>query len=337
MLRAEIIGVGSYVPERVLTNFDMEKFLDTSDEWIRKRTGIEERRWAAAGECTSDLALKASQEALKSAGIAASDIEMIIFATLTPDHFFPGTGCFLQEKLGLPGIPALDIRQQCTGFIYGLSIADHFIRCGTYKKILLVGSEVHSSGLDRTTRGRDVTVLFGDGSGAVVLSAKEVSDSDKDSYVHGSHLHADGRGAKELWIPAPGSALGRPDRIDHEVLDEGLHYPHMNGKKVFIAAVTKMAESLNQCLKEYGATVKDVDRFFFHQANLRINDAVAEQLQIPPEKVFNTIQKFGNTTAATIPLGMHEALKAGELKKGMLVALAAFGSGYTWGASVLRY
>ncbi|MCB0405154.1 MAG: ketoacyl-ACP synthase III [Bdellovibrionales bacterium] len=337
MLRAEIIGVGSYVPERVLTNFDMEKFLDTSDEWIRKRTGIEQRHWAAVGQSTSDLALQASQDALKSAGLSATDLDMIIFATLTPDHFFPGTGCFLQEKLGVAGIATLDIRQQCTGFLYGLSIADHFIRCGTYKKILLVGSEVHSSGLDRTTRGRDVTVLFGDGSGAVILSAKEVRNPEKDSFVLGGELHADGRGAKELWVPAPGSALGRADRVDHEVLEAGLHYPQMNGKKVFIAAVTKMAESLTNCLEEHGVTVQDVDRFFFHQANLRINDAVAEQLSIPREKVFNTIQKFGNTTAATIPLGMHEALKAGELKKGMLVALAAFGSGYTWGASLLRY
>lgn len=337
MMRSEIVGIGSFVPQRVVTNFDLEKMMDTSDEWIKKRTGIEQRRWVSVGQGTSDLGVEAARSALKKADLKAEDLDLIIFGTLSPDHFFPGTGCFLQEKLGCPGVPAIDIRQQCSAFIYGLSIGDQFIRSGTFKNILLVGAEVHSNGLDRTPRGRDVGVLFGDGAGAVVMRATEAKDVAKDSFIINSKIHADGRGARDLWTEAPGSALGRPDRVDHEVLDKGLHYPQMNGRKVFVAAVTKMSETLMNCLDECHLKVEDVDRFFFHQANLRINDAVAEALKIPPEKVYNTIQKYGNTTAATIPLGMDDAVQSGQLEKGMLIALAAFGSGYTWGSAVVRY
>ncbi len=335
MIRSRITGVGSYVPSRVVTNDDLKKFMDTSDEWIRQRTGIEERRWSE-GETCSDLALQATQRALAAAKLDKSQIDLIVFATLSPDHDFPGTGCYLQAKLGLPGVPALDIRQQCSGFLYGLSIADQFIRSGMYKNILLVGSEIHSTGLDKSTRGRDVTVLFGDGAGAVVVSRAEVKDSAKDSFVYSTHLHAEGSFADELCLPAPGCANGA-ERMSQKMLDEGLHYPKMNGKKVFTSAVRRMSEVIAEGLQANQLGLKDIDLFLFHQANLRINEAVAQQLQIPWDKVFNTIQKYGNTTAATLPLGMDDAIKAGKLKPGMRVAMAAFGSGFTWASAVMRY
>ncbi len=335
--RAVITGVGSYVPPRVVTNNDLSKFMETSDEWITQRSGIRERRWALPEQNNYDLAWEATQLALKDAGIAKEDLGMIIFATLNPDYFFPGNGVFLQEKMGLPFVPALDIRQQCSGFVYALSVADQYIRSGFTKHILVVGSEIHSRGLDKTTRGRDVTVLFGDGAGAVVVSAKEIKDPAKDPFIYSTHLHSDGRGARNLWIAAPGPANDKEDRLTHAMIDEGLHYPKMDGRKVFMEAVVRMGEVLQEGLKANNLSINDIDLFLFHQANLRINEAVAEQLKIPREKVFNTIQKFGNTTAATIPLGMHEAIKAGALKKGMRVGMAAFGSGYTWASAILRY
>lgn len=336
-LRSTITGVGSYVPPRVVTNNDLAKFIETSDEWITQRSGIRERRWALPEQMNADLAREACEKAIASAGIDKSEIGLIVFATLNPDHFFPGNGVFLQEKMGMHGTPALDIRQQCSGFVYGLSVADQFIRSGMYRHVLVVGSEIHSRGLDKTTRGRDVTVLFGDGAGAVVVSGTEIANPATDSYIYSTHLHSDGRGAKNLWMPAPGPAMHGEERITHEMLDEGLHYPKMDGKRVFVEAVTRMGEVLKEGLEHNRLKIDDIDVFLFHQANLRINEAVGESLKIPREKVFNTIQKFGNTTAATIPLGMDEALKAGVLKKGMRVAMAAFGSGYTWASAVLRY
>jgi 3-oxoacyl-[acyl-carrier-protein] synthase-3 len=334
--RSEIIGVGSFVPPNVFTNFDIEKMMDTTDEWIQQRTGIVERHWVDESTSTSDLALEASLLAIKNAGIDKNEIDMIIFATLSPDHEFPGTGCFLQAKLNLPGIAVLDIRQQCTGFLYALSIADKFLLTGTSKNILIVGAEVHSKGLDKTPHGRNVAVLFGDGAGAVVVSRKELNDPLKDSRIFSTHLYADGSFAKELWIPAPGTGLGK-ERATHQMLEEGLQYPQMNGKTVFVHATKRMSECLMTAVTEAGVTFKEIDLFLFHQANLRINSKVAEMLSIPEEKVFNTIQNYGNTTAATIPLGMDDAIKAGVLKKGMLVASAAFGSGFTWASAVWRY
>lgn len=336
-LNSRISGVGAYVPPKVFTNNDLEKMMDTSDEWIVQRTGIKQRHWVDQKTGTSDLALEAAKEAIEDAGLTKDDIDMIIFATLSPDHDFPGSACFLQDKLGLPGIPALDIRQQCSGFLYGLSIADKFIRSGSNKNILLVGAEIHSKGLDRTPRGRAVSVLFGDGAGAVVVSATEVKDPKKDGHVMTTHLHADGAFAKELWLPGPGNAFDSNERFNQAMLDEGLHYPQMNGKTVFVHAVKRMAETLGEACKAAGVTLNDVDLFLFHQANLRINDKVGEVLGIPAEKVFNTIQNYGNTTAATIPLGMRDAVKAGKLKRGMLVASAAFGSGFTWASGIWRY
>jgi 3-oxoacyl-[acyl-carrier-protein] synthase-3 len=333
--RSEILGVGSYVPPKIVTNFDLEKMLDTTDDWIQQRSGIVTRHWAEANVSTSDLALEASLLAIKNSGLDKSEIDMIIFATVSPDHDFPGTGCFLQAKLGISEITVLDICQQCTGFLYALSIADKFILSGTHKNILIVGAELQSKGLDLTPNGRNISVLFGDGAGAVVLSRREVKDPKTDSKVFSTYLYADGNFAKELWIPGPGSAFGA-HRVEHSMIDEGLCYPYMNGKLVFVHASKRMAECLLHAVDKSGFKMDDIDLFLFHQANLRINSKVAELLAIPEDKVFNTIQKYGNTTAATIPLGMDDAMKAGKLKKGMLVASAAFGSGFTWASAVWR-
>lgn len=331
---AYIKGIGAYVPPKALTNFDLEEQMDTSDEWIQQRTGIKKRHWVEGDTSTTDLAVEAVKEALEDAELKKEDIDCIIFATLSPDHDFPGNGCWLQAKMDMGGIPAFDIRQQCTGFVYGLSMADAFIRIGQYKNILLIGAEIHSKGLDKTPEGRNVAVLFGDGAGACVISAREPSEG---GGLIAHDLFADGNHAKELWLPAPGTALDPEHRITKAMLDEKLHYPVMNGRQVFMNAVKRMSESLTMTLKKQGKTIDDVDMFFFHQANLRINDKVGEILGIPPEKVFNTIQDYGNTTAATIPLGMRDAKNAGALKPGMLVGMAAFGSGFTWGSSLLRY
>ena len=339
MHASKITGVGAYLPSQIVTNDDLSKLMDTSDEWIQKRTGIKQRRWVEE-ECTSDLALEATKKALESAGVDKSELDMIIFATLSPDHDFPGSACFLQAKLGIEPIALLDVRQQCTGFIYALSVADQYIKTGMYQKILVVGAEVHSTGLDKTTKGRDVSVLFGDGAGAVVIEATQIPGGSSDAQVFSTHLWADGNFAKELWAPGPGSNLsggsGR-ERLSQAHFDEGLHYAHMNGKKVFTHAIKRMCESIHLALAANDKTLEDVDLFLFHQANLRINQTVANQLKIPEEKVFNTIENYGNTTAATLPIGMNDAVKAGKLKPGMLVALSAFGSGFTWASALLRW
>ena len=329
MRRTAVLGVGKFLPERVVTNDDLAEMFDTSDEWIQQRTGIVERRFAEAGIGSADLAVPAAEEAVKAAGLNLSDIEFIIFATLNPDYFFPGSGCILQAKLGLPGIGALDVRNQCSGFIYGLSVADAFIRLGTYNRVLLVGAEVHSTGLEFADSGRDVTVLFGDGAGAVVLGPTE-----EDNGILSTHLHADGRFAKDLWIEIP-SGLHMP-RVSHALLEQGRHYPRMKGKKVFKMAVEKMPEVINEALMANRLTIEDVDLFIPHQANYRINEFVRQQLGLPPEKVYHNIQRYGNTTAASIPIALNEAMKEGRAKKGDLIALASFGSGFTWASCLLR-
>lgn len=336
MYYSEIIGCGMYVPPGVVTNHDLSSMMETSHDWIIQRSGIEERRWVSPDVTTTDLALKASEEAIKNAGIDKKEIDCILFATLSPDHDFPGNACFLQPKLGLTDIPAIDVRQQCSGFIYAMSIADAFIKSGQYKTILVVGAEIHSKGLDKSTRGRDVAVLFGDGAGAVIMKRKEVKDCLNDSFVWSTHLFAEGSSAKELWTEAPGMALGA-NRMDHEMVEAGKHFPSMNGKKVFANAVRRLCECTLLALETNKLNLEDIDLFLFHQANMRINQMVAQELKIPEDKVFNTIQKYGNTTAATIPIGMAEAVKAGKLKKGSLVASAVFGSGFTWASSVYRW
>ena len=335
-INSKILGTGGYVPPKVVTNHDLEKMMDTSNEWIISRSGIETRCWVDDETSTSDLAYEASIEAIKNSGINSKNIDLILVASISGDADFPGVACFLQDKLGLNGIATLDIRQQCSGFVYGMVLADNFIKCGQYKNILFVGAEIHSKGLDKTTEGRDISVLFGDGAGAIILSAVESNDSESESCVLTSDLHSDGKFAKELWMPAPGNCHG-PARMSQEIIDKGLHFPYMNGKVVFVNAVRRMSETVLTSLKKMNLEVKDVDLFLFHQANLRINQKVADMLKIAPDNVFNTIQKYGNTTAATIPIGLNDAVKAGKLKRGDLVVFAAFGSGFTWGSVVLRY
>jgi 3-oxoacyl-[acyl-carrier-protein] synthase-3 len=336
MFNSEIIGCGMYVPPGVVTNHDLEKRMETSHDWIVQRSGIEERRWVSPDVSTSDLALKACEEAIANAGIDRQEIDCILFATLSPDFYFPGAACILQPKLGLTEIPAIDVRQQCSGFIYAISMADAFIKCGQYKTILVVGAEIHSRGMDITTQGRDVAVLFGDGAGAILMRRKEVQDCIQESFIWSTHLFSEGAGAKDLWNEAPGMGVGKA-LIDPDVIAQGRHYPSMNGKKVFANAIRRMCECMMLALEKNKLKLTDIDLFLFHQANMRINQMVASELKIPQDKVFNTIQKYGNTTAATIPIGMAEAVKAGKLKKGSLVASAVFGSGYTWGSAVYRW
>lgn len=331
MKNAKIVGIGSYVPDRVVTNFDLEKLMDTSDAWIRERTGIQERRFAEPGlETVSYMGAQASKEALKDANLKVEDIDFIIFATLSPDYVFPGSGCVMQQHLQHYGIGALDVRNQCSGFIYGLSIADQFIKTGMYKNILVVGSEVHSTGLDMTTRGRDVAVLFGDGAGAVVLTATD----EKGKGILSSHLHADGRHAKELWAEDPGSS--KKERLTVEMIEQGTIYPHMNGRYVFKHAIIRFVEVITEALKANGYSRDDVDLIIPHQANDRITETVQIKLELPPEKVYSNIRKYGNTTAASIPLAMREAVDKGVIKENSLVCLAAFGSGFTWASSLIR-
>jgi len=331
MRASRITGLGHHVPDRVVTNHDLSQLMETSDEWIRQRTGIEERRWVEGDVGASDLALPAARHALAEAGLEASDLDMIIFATLSPDINFPGSSCLLQAKLGVPGVATLDIRNQCTGFIYGLAVADQFIRTGAMRHILVVGGEVHSSGLDISTRGRDVAVLFGDGAGAAVVSA---CDGDE-RFILGHKLHADGAHHDILMLSAPAS--GKSPRLTAEMLEAGLHYPKMNGRAVFKHAATRFPEVIVEVLEAHGYTPEDIDMLIPHQANLRISEYVAKRLGLPPEKVHNNIQRYGNTTAASIPIALHEAVQAGRIKEGDLVVLAAFGAGLTWGASLIRW
>ena len=329
-MRSTILGVGHYVPTKVVTNDDLGKLMATSDEWIVQRTGIKERRYIEhSGIGASDLAVPASEMALEHAKLKKSDVDAIIFATLSPDHNFPGSGCFLGDKLGMPGVPALDIRNQCSGFLYGLSIADAWIQCGMYKNVLLVGAEVHSTGVEFTDRGRDVAVLFGDGAGAAIIGAATREGQGLKSIK----LHADGSGAKDLWTEAPAS--NHIPRITKEMLDEGKQYPAMMGKQVFRWATEKMPEVARAVLADAGLGIDQIDLFVPHQANMRINQFVAQKLGIAEAKVVHNIQKYGNTTAATIPLGLSEAWREGRCDRGSTILMAAFGSGYTWAGAVL--
>jgi 3-oxoacyl-[acyl-carrier-protein] synthase-3 len=331
MPRTVIAALGTAVPDRVVTNEELTRLMETTDEWITQRTGIKERRWVTPGVGASDLALEAAQRALDAAGWKASDVEAIVYATLSSDHMFPGDGCFLNAKLGIPGVPAIDIRTQCTGFLYGLAVADAWIRVGMYRRVLLVGAEVHSTGLDVSTRGRDVAVIFGDGAGAALLEASD----DPGRGVLSCHLHADGRFAKELWTDAPGSVYS--PRISQEMIDSGAVYPHMEGQKVFKHAVVKMPEVVREALAANGATAADLKVLIPHQANLRIAEMVQRSLELRDDQVFNNIQKYGNTTAASIPLCLAEAVQARGVARGDLVGLCAFGAGFTWASALIRW
>ncbi|MCI0697342.1 ketoacyl-ACP synthase III [candidate division KSB1 bacterium] len=330
MKRARIISTGRYVPEKIVTNDEMTRLVPTSNEWIRERTGILQRHFVDREIGVSDLGYEAAKIALQRAALKPSDIDFIIFATLSPDYMFPGSGCPLQALLGVPGIGALDVRTQCTGFVYGLAVANAFIAAGQYKRILLVGAEVHSTGLEFTERGRHIAVLFGDGAGAAVIEASENGRG-----VLSTHLHADGRHVKDLWAENPGSR--RIPRMYPGILEDGSCYPQMNGREVFKHAVTKFPEVIMEALKANDLSLDDVKLVIPHQANLRISEAVTQRLGLPPEKVFNNIQRYGNTTAASIPIALDEALEMGKIQEGDLVVLASFGSGFTWASAAIRW
>ncbi|MEL7532137.1 MAG: beta-ketoacyl-ACP synthase III [Bacteroidota bacterium] len=334
MKRSTIAGIGYYVPENVVTNDDLAERFTTSDQWIQERSGIKQRRYFTPGKDTvAGMGVQAANMAMERAGITADDIDFIIFATLNPDYMFPGSGVLVQRELGLSdkGVPALDIRNQCSGFIYGLSIADQFIKTGMYKNILLIGSEIHSSGLDFSDDGRHVTVLFGDGAGAVILQPTE----EEGRGVLTTHLHAAGEHAEKLAVLTPSGHKER--HITPEMIDDKSVYPVMDGQFVFKLAVRKFPEVIMEALQSTGNQVEDIDMFIPHQANLRIAEMVRRTLKLPEEKVHNNIQKYGNTTAASIPIALNEAWELGKIKKGELVCLAAFGSGFTWASALIRW
>ena len=334
MKKTVIKGTGRYVPPRLVTNQDLSQWMDTTDEWILQRTGIEKRYWVpeSGGVGVSDLGLEASKIAMDRIGWSPADIDLIIFATLSPDLFFPGSGCLLADKLGLNSTPALDIRQQCTGFLYGLATADAYIRSSLAKRILLVGAEVHSTGLDVSTKGRDVAVIFGDGAAAVCVERME---TDTDSGVLACALHADGSLAESLMTYAPASRDN--PRIDEAMLREGKHYPTMDGKSIFKHAVRRLPEVAMEVLEKAGLPLETVDLFIPHQANLRINQAFTKALGLPESKVYNNIQRYGNTTAASIPLALDEAIEKGRVVPGNTVMFLGLGAGVTWGAVLYRF
>ena len=330
MKNSQIMGIGHKVPNRKITNHDLKQWMETSDEWVRERTGIEERRWIEPQDTVAGMALTASEMALTRAGLTADHIDCIIVATLFSDHVFPGCGCLLGEKLGLPGVPAIDIRNACSGFVYALSIADSFIKIGKYRNILVVGSEVVSPSIDVSTHGRNTAVIFADGAGAVVLGATD----NPQKGVLTTHIHADGRHAE----PLSGISPYLPKTIAHDpkVPGHGVKIM-MDGRYVFKHAVTKFPAVINEALETAGYTIDDIDLLIPHQANLRITQAVGKRLGIDPDKVVSNIQRYGNTTAASIPIAMSEAWEQGRIKDDTLVCLAAFGAGFTWGSALIRF
>ena len=328
MYRSKITGLGGNVPENVVTNFDLEKLMDTSNEWIVERTGIHERRFVTQPCGSAELALPACLDAIEDAGIEKQDIDLIIVATITPEHQAPGTSSFLQAQLEIGTVPTLDIRVQCSGFIYGMSIADQFIKTGQYQNILLVGVEVQSVGLNLCTEGRDIAVLFGDGAGAAIISR-----SGDDSEILSTHLFGDGTHARDLWLDAP---VGyESPRISKEMLDAGRQYPLMNGRQVFKNAITRFPEVVIAALEANQWTREDIKLVIPHQANMRITEAITKRLDLSPEKVYSNIHRYGNTTAASIPLAMVDARKEGKFGKGDKLILAAFGSGFTWASAAI--
>lgn len=335
MYHSKISGLGFYVPENIVTNDDLSKKMDTNDEWIQERTGIQERRHIIRGEdTTTSMGVKAAKIAIERSGVAKEDIDFVVFATLSPDYYFPGPGVLVQRDLGLKTVGALDVRNQCSGFVYALSVADQFIKTGMYKNILVIGSEVHSTGLDMTDRGRGVSVIFGDGAGAAVLSRTE----DTTKGILSTHLHSEGQHAEELVLIAPG--MGKrwvTDIITENNPDDESYYPHMNGQFVFKNAVVRFSEVINEGLEANNLQVSDIDMLIPHQANLRISQFIQQKFKLTDDQVYNNIQKYGNTTAASIPIALTEAWEKGKIKEGDLVVLAAFGSGFTWGSVIIRW
>ena len=333
MIKSKISGVGYYVPENIVKNSDIEEIMDTSDQWIRERTGIEERRWVNDDKLsTSLMGTYASEAAIKDARIDKNDIDFIIFSTLSPDYYFPGSGVLLQRNLKIKEVGALDVRNQCSGFIYGLSIADQYIKSGMYKNILVVGSEIHSGGLDKSPKGRGVSVIFGDGAGAVVVSANE-----GDAGILSTHLHSEGKHAEELALIKPATTFWIDKIIEDENEDGTGYSPVMNGNFVFKNAVLRFEEVINEALSYSNLKSEDISLLIPHQANLRISQYIQKRLNLSNTKVYNNIMKYGNTTAASIPIALKEALDEEKLKKGDILCLAAFGSGFTWASALIKW
>ena len=331
MRKSKITGVGHFVPERIVTNADLEKLMDTSDEWIIERTGIRERRFFDPDKDTNaNMSARAAQMAISRAGISNKDINLIVYATITPDYFFPGSGVLMQRELGMEGIPAIDIRNACSGFLYGLSIADQFIKTGMYDNVLVIGAEIQSSGLDLTTRGRGVSVIFGDGAGAAVLQASE----EEKKGILSTHLHADGTYAEELFVKDPGSS--RKVRLSNEMLEGDSIYGYMNGNLVFKHAVVRFKEVIDEALSHNGYNTGDIDLLVPHQANLRISSFIEEKLGLQG-RVYHNIMRYGNTTGASIPIAMSEAWSEGKIAENKLICLASFGSGFTWASALIRW
>lgn len=336
MYNSKIIGLGKYVPDNVVTNDDLSKMMDTNDAWIQERTGIQERRWVNPGseDTTSVMGVKAARIAINRAGIDKNDIDFIVFATLSPDYYFPGPGVFVQKELDIKTVGALDVRNQCSGFVYALSVADNFIKTGMYKNILVIGSELHSHGLDKTDRGRGVSVIFGDGAGAAVLTREE----DNTKGILSTHLHSQGEFAEELVVKAPGMGTRWvTDIIAENNPEDESYFPYMNGQFVFKNAVIRFSEVINEGLEKNNLQVGDIDMLIPHQANLRIAQFIQRKFKLSDNQVFNNIQKYGNTTAASIPIALTEAWEEGKIKDGDTVVLAAFGSGFTWGSVIIKW
>ncbi|WP_299045802.1 beta-ketoacyl-ACP synthase III [uncultured Polaribacter sp.] len=335
MYNSIITGLGYYVPDNIVTNNDLKEFMDTSDEWIQERTGIKERRWIdpKTEDTTAVMGAKAAKIAIKRAGLTKNDIDFIVFATLSPDMYFPGGGVQVQEMLEMPTIGALDVRNQCSGFIYAMSVADQFIKTGMYKNILVIGSENHSGGLEKSTRGRGVTVIFGDGAGAAVLSRSE----EKGRGILSSHLHSEGKHARELMLDGPSTQRWVPEILEANNPDDVSYFPYMNGQFVFKHAVTRFAEAIVEGLEANNLQKEDIDMLIPHQANLRIAQFIQKKFRLSDDNVYNNIMKYGNTTAASVIIALTEAWEKGKIKDNDLVVLAAFGSGFTWGSVIIRW
>ena len=327
--------MGHYVPDNVVTNDDLSKMMDTNDEWITERTGIKERRWVVPGDgdTTSSMGTKAARMAIKNAGLTPDDIDFIVFATLSPDYYFPGPGVLVQRDLGIKEIGALDVRNQCSGFVYALSVADQYIKSGMYKNVLVIGAELHSGGLEKSTRGRGVTVIFGDGAGAAVVQRYEGEDRG----ILSTHLHSEGQHAEELALIGPSTTHWVPEIMEENDPNDTSYYPYMNGNFVFKHAVTRFAEVIMEALKTNGKSPDQLDMLIPHQANLRISQFIQKKMGLSDDQVYNNIMRYGNTTAASIPIALSEAVQEGKVKEGDLVMLAAFGSGFTWAGALMYF
>jgi 3-oxoacyl-[acyl-carrier-protein] synthase III len=332
MRYSKIVGLGHHVPETVITNDYLSSIMDTNNEWIIERTGISERRWVdPAKDTVANMAAKASRMALERAGLTEKDVEFIVFATITPDYFFPGSGVLLQRELGLESIGALDLRNACSGFIYALSVADQFIKSGMYKTILVVGAEIQSTAIDLSTRGRNTAVIFADGAGAAILQPSE------EPGILSTHLHADGRFAEDLYVRDPGSSRPREERQPEQIMDTSTYKVVMNGNQVFKHAVVRFMEVIKEALAANNMTKEDISLLVPHQANLRISQYIQQKMELPEDRVYNNIMRYGNTTAASIPIAMSEAWAEGKIKENDIVCLAAFGSGFTWASALIRW